>query len=136
MRYELAVKKLKTLGAPIAESDCHIITVTCGGYELSCIHSIHSGDVDTFRVRGLNDHDDWQSDYCAGSFYPNCTQAIKAMIYLRDQENKRTHEAVETLYPEVPGDAFAVADGNATVSIGQESCVVPRLGANTVVSRY
>lgn len=38
----------------------------------------HSDDVATIRVRRESDKDDSMSDYCAGMFYDNIAQAIRA----------------------------------------------------------
>ena len=40
------------------------------------IRNGHADSVATIRVRTDNDHDDMQSDYHAGSFYPTLAQAI------------------------------------------------------------
>ena len=80
MTVKNAVKKLSKLGK--VEINGMQAWVIYGNREISFCSNGGWGEdrtVVAIRVRGLSDHDDIQSDYCAGSFYDTITSAIKSV---------------------------------------------------------
>lgn len=75
-----AVKKLSKYGE-VKKSTYgnNTYTVTKDGYEVKVMANggDYSGEVAVIRVRGINDIDDFQTDYHAGVFADNISQAIR-----------------------------------------------------------
>lgn len=79
MKIENAIKKIeKNIGK--VKRNGSFYTVEKNGKELElCVNGGGLGTVATIRVRGLNDEDDFMSDYHAGVYYENVTGAIRSM---------------------------------------------------------
>jgi len=87
MKISNAIKKVeRTLGKKVKEEngrfkviykDQELSFLANGGYD----EKLEDRNAICIRVRGLNDKDDSMTDYCAGSFYSNITNAIKYGIF-------------------------------------------------------
>lgn len=79
MTIQNAIKKIEKLTGIKVEEQHGCYKIIKNGRELSFRQNGSEGSATCFRTRGLNDLDDVQSDYCAGVFWDNCAQAIKAI---------------------------------------------------------
>jgi hypothetical protein len=74
MTIKNAIKKLEKFGK-VTEQAGEWRAVRAG-YEVSFLRNGRGDEATCYRTRRVTDHDDSQSDYFAGSFWPNITQAI------------------------------------------------------------
>ena len=82
MKLANAIKKLEKLGEVKNRGQEYSVIKDC--QEISFMRNGRIEDdygITCIRVRMLNDKDDSMTDYCAGSFYNNLTQAIKSTEY-------------------------------------------------------
>jgi hypothetical protein len=91
-----AVKKLGTFGTVSAE-ECGEWRATKGGYEVSFLRNGHGDQVTCFRTRRVTDQDDSQTDYFAGSFWPNMTQAIAHANRMIEQDARERGASARVL---------------------------------------
>ena len=78
MTIKNAIKKAeRMIGEKVEEKNGEFI-IKKNKKELSCIKS--GEEAMCFRTRGLNDHDNINTDYFAGVFWDNLTQAINSII--------------------------------------------------------
>jgi len=80
MTIEKTIKKIeRATGKKIESNNDVFYRIIKNGRELSFIKNGSEDSAICFRTRGLNDIDDSNSDYCAGVFWDNCAQAIRAI---------------------------------------------------------
>lgn len=77
MKTKTAIKRLSKIGT-IEETDSGFITVI--GDQYIEINTYGEEEVSSIRVVGLDDTDDSQSDYCAGTWMPNLKTAIGCCV--------------------------------------------------------
>ena len=77
MKVANAIKKIEKATGKKVDTEGGEYRVIYGSKELSFIAESTSGDVFCINVRSINDVSDPQSDYSAGAFYRNITQAIE-----------------------------------------------------------
>ena len=76
--WEVPFHKFTMDGQPMPP--CHMTAQRPGSRQV--VEVLRNGigeSVATIRVRSITDHDDSQSDYCAGSFWPSIAAAIAAV---------------------------------------------------------
>ena len=72
-----AIKKVEKNFAKVIKQDGGNYTATKNNKEISFRKNGHSEDITCIRVRSIKDLDDILTDYCAGVFYDNISQALK-----------------------------------------------------------
>ena len=82
MKYSNAIKKLKKNGFEVVEKEARqgSVIATMGETEISFFCNgrfSEDANITCIRVRDIEDKDDSYSDYCAGVFADNLSQAIK-----------------------------------------------------------
>ena len=79
MKIQSAIKKVEKHLEVKVQKNGNEYFIRKDGRELSFIkNGGESEEAICFRTRGLNDIDDVMSDYCAGVFWDNVTQAIRS----------------------------------------------------------
>jgi len=76
MTYKNAINKLKKGQYKIHVNDGRVSAIKNDGV-IEFIKYDSSGKIDCIRVRGVNDKDDIMTDYFAGTWCDNLTQAMK-----------------------------------------------------------
>lgn len=79
MTISSAIKKIEKLTGKKVEEKNGCYRIIKNNRELSFLKNGLEDSAICFRTRGLNDLDDFNSDYCAGVFWENCSQAINAI---------------------------------------------------------
>jgi len=76
-----ALTKLNKAGFEIEQTNV-TINATRGHEAIQIRHNLGSDQIGTIRTRRISDHDDTQSDYFAGCFVDNISQAISMADYM------------------------------------------------------
>jgi hypothetical protein len=79
MKIQNAIKKIEKMTGEKVREKNGFYGIIKNGRELSFMKNGGDDSAICFRTRGLNDVDDSNSDYFAGVFWDNCSQAIRAI---------------------------------------------------------
>jgi hypothetical protein len=76
----LTKNAIKTLSKYGNVEETHSGFITVIGDQYVEVNTYGKDEVSSIRVVGLDDTDDSQSDYCAGTWMPNLKQAIECCV--------------------------------------------------------